>query len=79
VSYYRCTAEGLLLQALGPLAAGAETGNARLQRLLESARNLGDPGIAQVACPHPLMLPVLAPKPQSPSLQSHSWVFCPHS
>ena len=46
--YYQGTAEGLVLQAFGPLLATANDVSPRLQRLLESASNLGPPGVAQV-------------------------------
>jgi hypothetical protein len=48
VPYYQGTAEGLVLQAFGPLLATANDVSPRLQRLLESASNLGPPGVAQV-------------------------------
>lgn len=56
-SYYQNTAEGLILQALGPLIATANDCSPKLQRLLESARGLGPPGVAQVCIP--LFAPLL--------------------
>ena len=46
-SFYRSAAEGLLLQAVAPLLAGDSTLPCKLQRLLASAKNLGDPGVAE--------------------------------
>ena len=45
--FYRSAAEGLLLQALGPLLAGDTTLPCKLKRLLASAKKLGDPGVAE--------------------------------
>ena len=46
-SFYRSAAEGLLLQALAPLLAGDDSLPPKLQRLLASAKTLGDPGVAE--------------------------------
>ncbi|BDA47143.1 Xanthine dehydrogenase/oxidase [Coccomyxa sp. Obi] len=46
-AYYQNTTEGLILQALGPLIATANDCSPKLQRLLESARGLGPPGVTQ--------------------------------
>ncbi|EIE21740.1 molybdenum cofactor-binding domain-containing protein [Coccomyxa subellipsoidea C-169] len=45
--YYQNTAEGLILQAFGPLLATANDCSPQLQRLLETASNLGPPGVAE--------------------------------
>ena len=47
-TYYQNTAEGLLLQAFGPLIASANDCSPKLQRVLESACGLGLPGVAEV-------------------------------
>jgi len=59
--FYRSGAEGLLLQAFAPLLADSASLPPKLQRLLESAQNLGDPGVAQGKLTYPDNSGIAAP------------------
>lgn len=60
-SFYRCAAEGLLLQAFAPLLADSTALPPQLQRLLASAQNLGDPGVASGELTYPDYSGIAAP------------------
>lgn len=59
--FYRAAAEGLLLQGIAPLLAGDSSLPPRLRRLLDSAQNLGDPGVAQGKLIYPDYSGIAAP------------------